>query len=162
MSMMMNIFSTWRRPRSVMRALLAEGPREDRALASLIGALVLMFVAQWPQHARAAHLDPSVPLEARIAGALMAVLFILPLAAYAVAALSHLVARVFGGHGSFWGTRRVLFWTLLALSPIVLFQGLVAGLIGPGAALSLVQAVAALSFVLIWGAGLRVAEFEAI
>jgi len=50
-----------------VRAILAQGPREDRALATLLGACVILFIAQWPFHARAAYLDPSIPLEARLA-----------------------------------------------------------------------------------------------
>lgn len=161
MAVVPNIFASWLRPRVVMRALLAQGPREDRALATLIAAALVMFVAQWPMHARAAQLDPTIPLDARLAGAAMGTIFILPLLAYAVAALSHLVTRAFGGKGAGWRARMALFWALLASSPAILLQGLVSGLIGPGPALTLASAVLTAGFVMIWGAGLRVAEFEA-
>lgn len=154
------ILRTWTGPRRVMRAILAQGQREDRALATLLAACAVLFIAQWPLHARAAHLDPSIPLEARIAGALMGAVVLLPVLAYALAAISHLLARAFGGRGAFWQARMVLFWTLLAVSPLMLLHGLVAGFIGPGAVLTLVQAGVGIGFVLIWAAGLRVAEFE--
>jgi hypothetical protein len=160
MAVVPNIFASWVRPRVVMRRLLAAGPREDRALATLIAAAVVMFVAQWPMHARAAHLDPSIPLDGRLAGAAMGVIFIMPLLAYAIAALSHLAARAFGGRGAGWRARMALFWSLLAVSPAVLLQGLVSGLIGPGPALTLTSAVLTAAFAMIWGASLRVAEFE--
>ena len=35
-------------------------------------ACALLFVAQWPVHARAAFYDPAMPLEARLGGALLA------------------------------------------------------------------------------------------
>ncbi len=154
------IVTTWRQPRVVMRAILAQGPREDRALATLLGACVILFIAQWPLHARAAYLDPSIPLEARLSGGLMGAVFILPVLAYALAGASHVVARAFGGKGAHWSARIALFWALLAISPFMLLHGLVAGFIGPGAALSLVGTAVGLGFLAIWGAGLRVAEFE--
>ena len=161
MAIVPNIVRSWRSPRVVMRELLAQGAREDRALATLIAAAIIMFVAQWPMHARAAHLDPAIPLEARLAGAGMGAIFILPLVAYAIAALSHLLARVFGGRGGGWRARMALFWAMLAVSPAVLLRGLVAGFIGPGPELTLASTALAVGFLAIWGGGLRVAEFEA-
>lgn len=153
-----DIVRTYRRPRQVIREKLAQGPREDRALATLMGACLLVFVAQWPVLSRAAYLDPGVPLQARLAGALMAWLFIVPVAAYVLAAASHLAARLAGGRGTWFGARLALFWALLAASPLWLLNGLVGGFIGPGPALTLVGLVAVGAFVLFWGAGLYEAE----
>lgn len=160
MSLSGDILHSYRRPREVLRRRLGPEPREDRALAILMGACLLLFVAQWPAHARAAHLAPEVPLDARLTGALMGTIFLLPLLAYAVAAASHLVLRLFGGRGSFHGARMALFWAMLAVGPLMLLNGLVRGMIGPGPAETATGAVAALAFLAIWGAGLRVAEFE--
>lgn len=129
-----DILASYRDPRAVIRRKLAAGVREDRALATLMGACGLIFVAQWPGLARAAHLTPEVPLDARIGGAMMGVVFLLPPLCYAVAALSHLVARAIGGAGSHFSARLAFFWALLAISPLMLLQGLVAGFIGPGPA----------------------------
>ena len=153
-----DIVRTYVSPRRVLREKLAGGPREDRALATLIGACFLVFVAQWPLLSRQAYLDPSVPLDARMAGALMAWLFIAPVAAYVIAAASHLLARLFGGRGTWFGARLALFWALLAASPLWLLNGLVAGFLGPGAALNLVGLVAVGAFLVFWGAGLWEAE----
>jgi hypothetical protein len=158
MSATMRILATWRDPRGTMRAHLAAGPREDRALAALIAACALIFVAQWPALARAAHLDPAVPLQARLGGALMGTLFIVPLASYGLAALSHLAARAMGGRGSWYGARMALFWSLLAVAPAMLFQGLVAGLVGPGTALNAVGIAVALAFLALWLPALSEAE----
>jgi hypothetical protein len=158
MSVSTDIVRTYRSPRRVVREKLARGVREDRALATLIGACVLIFVAQWPLLSRQAHLDPSVPLDVRLGGALLGWLFIAPMAAYVFAALSHVLARIFGGAGSWFGARLALFWALLASSPLWLLNGLVAGLIGPGAALSAVGFVAICVFLVFWGAGLWEAE----
>lgn len=158
MSVTRDILRGWRAPRAVMRERLQRGPREDRALAILMAACVLFFIAQWPGAARQAHLDPSVPLNARLAGALMATVFIAPLMFYALGAASHLLARLFGGRGSFYGARLALFWALLMVSPLVLLQGLVAGFIGAGAQAAVVGAVVLASFLFFWAANLYEAE----
>ncbi|MDR5654495.1 YIP1 family protein [Ruixingdingia sedimenti] len=150
MSVAARILTTYRDPRGVMRAHLAEGVREDRALAVLMAACLLIFVAQWPGLARAAHLDPSTPLDARLGGALMSTMFLFPLFAYLLAALSHLAARAFGGRGSGFGARLALFWSLLAVSPLMLFQGLVAGFVGPGAAQIVVGLAVGAVFLFLW------------
>jgi hypothetical protein len=149
-----DIVRTYRAPRRVVREKLAGGEREDRALATLMAACFLIFVAQWPLLSRQAYLDPSVPLDARMGGALMGWLFIAPMAAYVIAAASRLLARLFGGRGTWFGARLALFWALLAASPLWLLNGLVAGFIGPGAALNLVGLIAVGAFVVFWGAGL--------
>lgn len=160
MSLTQDILRSYRAPRAVLRRRIGPDPREDRALAVLMGACLLLFVAQWPGHARAAHMAPEVPLDARLTGALMGTIFLLPLLAYAVAAASHLLLRLFGGRGTFHGARVALFWAMLAVAPLMLLNGLVRGMIGPGPAETATGAVAALAFLAIWGAGLRVAEFE--
>jgi hypothetical protein len=144
------ILATWRRPREILRARLNDGVREDRALAVLIGACVLMFVAQWPVLSRAATLDPSVPLNARIGGALMATMFILPIVLYAVAAVSHVVARLVGGKGTHHGARLALFWSLLCASPLFLLNGLVAGLLGQGTQSTVVGLMVLVAFLWLW------------
>lgn len=154
MTITADILATWRGPRAVVRGKLATGPREDRALATLIGACLLIFVAELPGLARAAHLDPSVPLDARIGGALLATLFVLPLLFYALAWVSHLVLWLLGRPGSAYGARVALFWALLAVGPVLLVQGLLAGLLGPGWVSSLTGFAVLLGFVAIWRAGL--------
>lgn len=159
MSVTRDIVRGWRAPRQVMRERLQRGPREDRALAILMAACLLFFVAQWPGAARQAYLDPSVPLNARLSGALMATLFIAPLMFYALGALSHIVARLFGGRGSFYGARLALFWSLLMISPLMLLQGLVAGFIGAGAQAALTGALVLAAFLFFWAATLYEAEW---
>lgn len=162
MSITLRILKSWRAPRQVMRAMLAAGPREDRALATLMAACVVLFIAQWPALSRAAHFDPAIPLEARMSGALMATLFIVPLLAYGLAALTRLVARVMGGRGTWYSTRLALFWSLLAIAPLVLLQGLVIGFIGPGPAATLVGLVVLAGFLFQWVNALIVAESQDI
>lgn len=157
-----DIVATYRGPGAVVARILSGGQREDRALAILMAAAVVMFVGQWPVAARLAHFDPSIPVEGRLAGPLVAMVFIMPLLAYAVAGVSHVALRAAGGRGTFWGARIALFWALLAVSPLMLFQGLVAGFIGPGASLSAVGVVVFAVFLWFWVSGLRVAEFGGV
>ena len=153
-----DIIESYRRPRAVLRRKLDAGPQEGRALALLMGACLLIFVSQWPGLARAAYLDPAIPLDARMGGALLATLFLLPPLAYGLAGLSHLLARALGGKGSAFGARLALFWALLAVSPLMLLHGLVRGFIGPGAALTAVGVLVLLAFVLLWSNALIEAE----
>lgn len=124
-------------------------------LAILMGAMLVFLIAQAPGHARAAQLDPSVPLGGRMAGALVAVLFMMPLVAYAVAWLVGLLANTCGWKISGADSRLALFWALFAIAPAMLLSGLVEGLIGPGTALTVSRSIAGLGFFLIWGAGFR-------
>lgn len=140
-----------------MRRLLAAGPREDRALAILMGACLLVFIAQWPAISRRAHLE-ELELNALLAGALFGWLFIAPLGLYLLAALSHLVAKLFGGKGGWYGARLALFWSLLASTPLILLNGLVAGFIGKGAALSIIGLAWFGVFLWFWLSSLKVAE----
>lgn len=158
MSLVGDIVESYRAPGRVVARKLADGPREPRALAILLLACFLIFVSEWPALAREAHLDPSIPYDARLGGALMGTMFILPVLAYLIAAIGHLVVRPLGGQGSWYGARLALFWAMLAISPLMLFQGVVAGMVGPGPALRAVGIVVALAFVWLWLGGLRAAE----
>ncbi len=158
MTVTRDILASWRSPRTLLRAKLAQGVRDDRALAVVMGACFLLFVAQWPALSRAAHFDPSVPLDARMGATLLATVFMLPLVLYAIAALSHVIARMFGGRGSFYGARLALFWSLLCAAPLTLFHGIVAGFIGPGTQLTIVGLIVLAAFLWLWLTMLHEAE----
>ena len=129
---------------------------EQVLVVVLLLAMLIFLVAQAPGHARAAHLDPTVPLGVRMGGSVMAVLFLMPLLAYGLAALSGLVMRLVGRPILARHARLALFWALLAVAPAMLLSGLVEGLMGSGSALTLTRIIAGLGFVLVWGAGLIV------
>ncbi|MEE3359465.1 MAG: YIP1 family protein [Pseudomonadota bacterium] len=154
-----DIVASYRRPAQVMRRLLSAGTREDRALAMLMAGCVLAFISQLPRLAREAHLTGE-ELNPMLGGALFAWLFIAPLMFYLIAALSHLVARLFKGKGDWFGARLALFWAFLAASPLMLLNGLTAGFVGPGAALTLVGFVWFVVFMVIWLVSLKVAETD--
>lgn len=152
-----DILRTYRAPRRVVRSILNAGQREDRALIYLMLACALIFVGQWPRLSREAHLSDQ-PLEMLVGGAALGWLFFAPLILYGIAALSHLLARLFGGKGTHWRARIALFWALLAVAPLMLLHGLVSGFIGAGPQLTVVGAVVAVAFGLVWGISLHEAE----
>lgn len=158
MSLFGDIAATYRRPRAVMRRHLAAGVREDRALVYLMLGCGLIFLASWPKIAATAHLDESVPLDAAMGGALLGWLFLAPLALYGLAALAHLMARLLGGRGSWYGARLALFWALLAASPLWLLNGLAQGFAPASPATKLTGGVALAVFLLFWGASMLEAE----
>jgi len=159
-----DIVRTWRSPRIVIREMLDQGQREDRAVAYLIIGCFLIFVAQWPRLSRKAagfDLAPGAEtpeLTQLIAYEFMAWLMIWPLALYILAAISHLVAKVLGGQGHWYGARLALFWGMLASVPVLLLHGLTAGFIGPGPQTNLVGTVWVFGFLWIWIQGMREAE----
>ena len=153
MAVTTDITATYRGPRKVIARLLAMGPREDRLLAFLMGACVLMFIAQMPRLAREAHLNGQ-ELNMLLGGALLGIVFIAPLGLYALAMISHLIVRTMGGQGDAYQSRLVLFWAFLAATPVLLLNGLVAGFIGTGPALNAVGGLWVMVFFWFWVSGL--------
>lgn len=157
MTVTTDIAATYRGPGRVIARLMGMGEREDRALAFVMAACVLVFIAQLPRLSREAHLTGQ-ELNMLLGGTLLAWVIIAPLMLYALAALSHAVAKIFGGRGSWFGARIALFWALLASSPVLLLHGLVAGIIGPGIAQDLVGVIWVGLFSWFWVSGLRQIE----
>lgn len=150
---MPRIVRSWWAPGRVVRELRG---MPDRALiVILMVAMLIYLIAQAPGHARAAELDPSIPLNARMGGALLAVMFMMPVLAYGLAALVSSLSRLTPWKIAPLDSRLALFWALLAVAPAMLLAGMTAGLIGPGPALTITQVLAGVGFLLIWGAGLR-------
>ena len=164
MSVTNDMIRSWRAPRDVMRALLAQGRREDRAIAYLMIACFLIFVAQWPRLTRIREgFEPSpwpadINFEGMMTYSFYALVIMLPLALYGLAALAHLLAKLFGGQGGWYGARLALFWALLSTTPLALLHGLTRGFVGPGLQATIVGAVWAAIFVYIWIQSLREAE----
>lgn len=152
-----DIAASYRRPGLTLRALLARGVSEPRALAYLMGACGVMFIAQWPKLAREAHLQ-GTDLQPALGGALLATMFFLPLIFYIIAGLSQVVAKGIGRPVGGYQTRLALFWALLAASPLALLHGLIGGFIGPGGALTLIGAGWLAVFLWLWTTGLREAR----
>ena len=150
MAVTSDIVETWRHPRAVIRRMLDRGPDEGRGLAILMGACALIFVAQAPRLAREAHLNPEIPLDARLGVTLFALIFMAPLLFYAIAGISHLAALFLRGTGTWFGARMALFWALMVTTPATLLHGLVAGLLGPVGATTVLGVAVAVVFVTLW------------
>jgi hypothetical protein len=153
MSITTDIVESWRRPRKVVRRHLDRGRSEPFAFSLLAAFLVLAFVAQWPSASRAAIEDGNTPLAPRLLAIALALLATIPLW-YGLAALSRIVARAVGGRGTWYGARIALFWSLVAVTPLMLLQGLVAGMIGPGPQLTAVGVAAGVAFLVLWALSL--------
>lgn len=158
MAITTELLRSYRAPRDAMRRQLDGGVREDRALAYAMAACVLIFVSTLPGLAREAYLDAEVPLDARIGAALFAWVIVMPLALYVLAALSHLLARLFGGRGSWFSARMALFWALLAAAPLWLLNGLGRGFLAPGTGQMILEWVAFGGFLVLWSLCLSEAE----
>ncbi|MEM0945983.1 MAG: YIP1 family protein [Pseudomonadota bacterium] len=158
MSVTLDILRTYRTPGQVLRRRVTGPPNEPRALITLMSACILMFAAQMPGITRRAYLDPTLERDQLMSSALMGWVFIMPLVFYLIAALSHAVARPFGGKATWFEARMALFWALLAAAPAWLFVGLVQGFLGYGIAHSAVGVLAGVAFLIFWGAGLREVE----
>ena len=147
------IAQSWWAPGRVVTSL--RGTPERVLIVILMAAMLIFLIAQAPGHARAAALDPAVPMAGRMAGALTAVLLMMPLVAYVVASLVALASRLTRWRLAAEDSRLALFWALLAISPAMLLAGLVEGLIGPGPALTITRLIAGIGFLFIWGGGIR-------
>ena len=79
MSVIQDVLRSYRAPRAVFQRRLGIGPREDRALAVLMGACLLVFAAQMPRLARQAH-ETGEELNMLMGATLLAWIFIMPLA----------------------------------------------------------------------------------
>ena len=159
-----DIVRTWRGPRAVIRGLLDQGRREDRAIAYLMISCFLIFVAQWPRLSRQAAGFDLVPgadvpeLSRLMTYELFAWLMVWPLMLYIIAGLTHVIAKAIGGKGDWYGARLALFWSMLSTTPLLLLYGLVAGFIGPGLQTNIVGGLWVAAFGIIWIQSLREAE----
>lgn len=153
MSVVLDIFRTYRKPSAVFERRLSGPPREDRALAVLMGACFLIFIAQWPRLSREAFLDDSIPLDARMGGALFGWVMVMPLVFYVLSLLIQGALAVFGARAPGAKVRMAVFWALLASTPLWLLAGLMAGLADQTAA-TLTGSAALGAFIIFAGLGL--------
>jgi hypothetical protein len=157
MTITTDLMATWTAPRAALRRHLARGASEPFAFALLLVFLILAFVAQWPLAAREAYLANEPSAAPRILARAYGVLLVIPVA-YLLAAGSRLAGMALGGRGTWYAARIALFWALAAVGPLLLLQGLVAGMVGPGPGLWVVSALVGLGFLWLWLTMLHEAE----
>ncbi len=154
------IVASYRNPRAAMQRQIDLVKGEERLLIYVVLATLLLVVARFPallQLANAAAEGEKTPM-AIIAGNLTGSLFFGPLLLYALAAISHLVAKGFKGQGGFFGARLALFWALLASAPLALLST-AAYAVAPLPLVGQVGSLLAfLGFGLFWSVNLSLAE----
>ena len=126
-------------PRGSVRGMLASAPGEGRLLSYAMGAVSVLLAGRI-LGLSAAEGEMAADLPARLAAQAAALLFFVPLAYYALAALGTVIARAFGGRGGWRDGRAAFFWAALVSSPLVVLSGL-APLSMAGAPRELVAAV---------------------
>ncbi len=151
-----DIVKTWRAPRRVVSEILAQGPREDRAIAWLMVSCGLIFVAQWPRLTRES-LETGDELSRLVAYEALGWIFVWPLLFYGIAAVSWLLLRLVRVRISAFAARTALFWAFLSAVPAGLLYGLQSGLNGSGPATQLVGAIWLGAILVFWVQGLRAA-----
>lgn len=149
MSVVSDIVRSWRKPRLVVAQHLQQRATEPFAFSLLVAFLVLAFVAQWPNMARAAYLQPDAPLTQRMLAAALGLLALIPFF-YIVAALSRIMAQQLGGKGTYLGARLALFTALLSVAPLMLLQGMLSGFAGPGWLATTCGIVVLCGFLYLW------------
>ncbi|MYK32631.1 MAG: YIP1 family protein [Boseongicola sp. SB0670_bin_30] len=149
----MDILRTYRTPRSVQVRRMTGRRREGGLLAVALAACGLVFVAQLPRLARESRLDPTIGLDARLAGAIFAWVVAMPLVLYVTALLLHILLRLVRWPATGYACRAALFWALLASTPAWLLSGLAAGL-APGLAFGALSLVALVLFCTFLWAGM--------
>ncbi|MDA8746986.1 YIP1 family protein [Litoreibacter sp.] len=151
MSTVAAILRSYRAPREVIITHRASGVDEATGLTWLFVACILIFVAELPELARLSHLEGgNVPVASLALPRFYGVVLLAPLMFLLIAAVSHLIAKLVGGRGTWLDARLALFWSLLAVTPLVLFQGLIAGFIGAGPALTIAATLVGSAFLFIW------------
>jgi hypothetical protein len=148
------IVGSWRAPRRVLRALLAQDRSEGRLLMYLVVALGLTFVAQIPRLQRLA--SDAMPFEALLAGTLFGILMVGPLLAYAMAGLLALGLRL-AAPVEGYAVRLAVFWALLSTAPLAMAQAALVHWMGPGPLALGAGAVVFGAFAVILSVGLSVA-----
>jgi hypothetical protein len=156
MAVTSDIVRTWRAPGAVVADHLAQGRREDRALAFLMIGCLILFVARWPALSRQAQ-ETGTALDQLLTYTLYGTMIILPFVLYLAAGLVFLLGRAVLPALTGFGARLSLFWALLAASPAALLWGLVAGFVGPGLQANITGALWLGAFVWFLLAGLRAA-----
>ena len=156
MSLVQNIVRTYRTPRKAFAGLIAQDPREPQVLMFMLLACGLIFVSQWPVLSRAAYLDPSVTFQQRMGGAMFGIMFMLPLLLYGLSGLVQLGLRLVAGQVEGLHVRLVLFWSLLAVTPLMLMRGGLSAFLGATPAVTAFGFVVLAVFLYILGAGLVV------
>jgi hypothetical protein len=153
MGVVSDIMRTYRTPRAVLRHRIGPEENERTALATIMIACFLIFIAQWPRLSREAF-EAGQDLEMMVGGTLLAWIFIMPLVFYIIAGVLFAILKLARRPAVPYEVRMATFWALLAATPLWLFYGLTNGFLEAGAGTTIVGAVAFGAFAIFWVLGL--------
>ncbi len=145
---------------------VAQADQENRAneprilFYAFLTGFLLFLVGLPAVRQQADTIDAENPLAIVLSARFFGSLFVLPLLFYGLAAVAHMVARVFGGTGTFQAARLSLFWALLVTMPVLILLSLLAVILAASSSIpvSLLGLFDLLVFSRIWGEGLAQAE----
>jgi hypothetical protein len=152
-----DILQTYSAPKSVLARRLAEIPGEPHLLAYVVFAAILSFLARLPGMIDGN--NTGQPLEALVGANFVASIIFAPLFFYAVAALTRLASKIFGGKGSWQSARLALFWPLIALQPLLIVAQFLETLALPALILVAVSWGSGLFFLWLWYSGMQLSEW---
>jgi hypothetical protein len=152
-----DIFQTYSAPKTVLARRLADIPGEPQLLAYVVFATILSFLARLP--GMIGGNTTGQPLEAVVGANFVASIIFAPLFFYAVAALTRLASKVFGGQGSWQSARLALFWPLIALQPLLIMAQFLEALALPALVLVGVSWASGLVFLWFWYTGMQLSEW---
>lgn len=154
-----DIVASYRDAGPVLRRRRLGGQRDAEIVGQLLIACVLIFLAQWPRLLGIAASEPSISFEELMGGALLGWVFLAPLAALGLAALTHLALLPFGATGGWQAARAALSWALMVSVPLWMLSAVVTGLDLPKGVTAVIGLVSLAGFLWIWGRGLWALEF---
>ena len=114
-------------PRGSMRGVLDSAPSDARLLAYGVIAAAFLLAGRLAELLAGTGAD----LMARAMEQTVSILFFVPLMYFGLAALGTLLARAFGGQGSWTEGRAAFFWAALAAAPVMLLAKLGAIALAP-------------------------------
>jgi hypothetical protein len=157
-SFLADVADTYRDPAAVFARKLTIGVREPQLLAWVVFACLISFLARLPGLV-SLHRESAIeqPLEALLAASLVAGVFFAPIFFYVLAGISHLVAKVFGKQGSWQSARVALFWSLIALQPLLILTQTLSVQIGTNLLTKGASIGAGAFFLWVWFKGMQVA-----
>jgi len=155
-----DILGAYRGVGASMHKQLLYNTREEKVLMYVFLACFLFFVARVPALLNLAAITTDADKTAVniIATNFASSMFYGPLMMYGIAAMSHLVAKLFQGGGTFLQARLALFWSALVVSPLVLLAVMLRVFVAGPEFVIITNVVTGIVFIYCWGICLSIAE----
>lgn len=143
-----------------MQRQIDSNPGEERVLVYLVMACLIFFIARVPGllELSAAAATAEISSVALFVTNLVGSFFFAPLMLYGLAALSHVVAKIFRGKGSFFHARLGLFWSLLLVSPLALVSTIIQSALPMEWLAQVLSFVMFVLFAYVWASCISVSE----